>query len=88
MSYCKHTLGPWEKKHHSLCVQTFSEPKIKICYTDTFGTSSVEADANARLMAAAPEMAAMLMWMFVSVSHGGPTRSDAEALLKKAGVLE
>lgn len=32
-------------------------------------------------------MAEMLLSMFVHVSHGGPTREEAEALLKKAGVL-
>jgi len=44
-------------------------------------------EANAALIAAAPEMGAMLLSMFVHVSHGGPTRGKAEALLKKAGLL-
>lgn len=43
--------------------------------------------ANARLIAAAPEMGAMLLSIFSHVSHGGPTREEGEALLKKAGLL-
>jgi hypothetical protein len=46
-----------------------------------------EMGNNGRLIAAAPEMAEMLLSMFVHVSHGGPTRDEAEELLKKAGVL-
>ena len=55
-----------------------------VLIAQTFGT---ERDARAKLIAAAPEMADMLLSMFVHVSHGGPTRAEAEALLKKAGVL-
>jgi hypothetical protein len=44
-------------------------------------------DERAKLIAAAPEMADMLLSMYVHVSHGGPTLAEAEALLKKAGVL-
>jgi hypothetical protein len=40
-----------------------------------------------RLIACAPEMARMLLSMVAHVSHGGPTRAEAEVLLKKAGVL-
>ena|SRR5271166_6920569 len=46
-----------------------------------------ESMANSRLMACAPEMVEMLLSVFAHVSHGGPTRAEAEALLKKAGVL-
>ena len=42
---------------------------------------------NARLFACAPDMAEMLLSMHVHISHGGPTRGEAEALLRKAGVL-
>ena len=47
----------------------------------------IESYSNALLIAAAPEMAEMLLSMFAHVSHGGPTRADAEVLLRKAGVL-
>ena len=33
------------------------------------------------------EMGAMLLSIFSHVSHGGPTREEGEALLKKAGLL-
>jgi|HubBroStandDraft_1064217.scaffolds.fasta_scaffold13278_1 hypothetical protein len=46
-----------------------------------------EGKANAQLVVCAPEMAMMLLSMFSHVSHGGPTRSEAEALLRKAWVL-
>lgn len=42
---------------------------------------------NGKLIECAPEMAEMLLSMFVHVSHGGPTIAEAEALLKKAGAL-
>jgi hypothetical protein len=52
-------------------------------YADAHRAVIAECDR----MLAAPEMAEMLLSMFVHVSHGGPTREEAEALLKKAGVL-
>ena len=44
--------------------------------------------ANARLIASAPEMAELLLSMYVHVSHGGPTRAEAEAVLRKAGIIK
>ena len=45
-------------------------------------------EANARLIAAAPEMAAILLAAWQHVSHGGPTRADVEAVLRKAGLIQ
>lgn len=50
---------------------------------DVFGDDKI-----APLIAAAPEMAHMLLPMYSHISHGGPTREECEALLKKAGVIE
>lgn len=46
-----------------------------------------EREANARLIAAAPEMADLILRTYSHVSHGGPTRAEAEAVLRKAGLL-
>ncbi len=78
--------GPWkvnQKQPAPDVVEVADESGI-ILIAQTFG---VHAPARAKLIAAAPEMASMLLSMFVHVSHGGPTRAEAEALLKKAGVL-
>lgn len=88
MSKYTYTAGPWEQKQGSLAVQTISEPKIKICYTDTFGTSGQEADANARLISAAPEMKDALLHIYRF--HARPIIAsglDLEAILKKAGAI-
>lgn len=45
-------------------------------------------EADAKLIATAPEMAHMLLSMYSHISHGGPTREEAETLLRKAGVIE
>lgn len=46
-----------------------------------------EAEATAKLVACAPEMGEMLSSIFAHVSHGGPTRAEGEALLRKAGLI-
>jgi len=81
--------GPWSrnikpaKKYNTI----FAGRNKDICYLATIGLSDEEVEANCDLIKAAPEMAEMLLSMFSHVSHGGPTRAEAEALLKKAGVL-
>lgn len=44
--------------------------------------------ADARLIAAAPEMGELLLSAWQHVSHGGPTRAEVEAVLRKAGLIE
>jgi hypothetical protein len=44
-------------------------------------------EANALLIAAAPDLADLVLRMFTHVSHGAPTRAEAEVVLKKAGLL-
>ena len=91
----EHTPGPWKvslgldyTQIHAGKVwvaemvqdEEFSHPTLSV-------PSVEEMEANARLISAAPEMGAMLLSMFSNVSHGGPTREQAEALLNKAGLL-
>jgi hypothetical protein len=43
--------------------------------------------ADAALIGAAPELADLVMRMYQHVSHGGPTREEAEKVLRKAGLI-
>jgi len=85
----KYTKGPWSrnikpaKKYNTI----FAGRNKHVCHLDVVGLSDEEIEANCDLIRAAPELAEMLLSMFSHVSHGGPTRAEAEALLKKAGVL-
>jgi len=45
------------------------------------------SEANARLYAAAPEMAALLLSAYQHVSHGGPKRGADADELRKAGLI-
>jgi hypothetical protein len=78
----KYTKGPWTARN--VCNNGWNVWGPKIPYEGS--CDFIEDDA--RLMAAAPEMAEMLLSMFSHVSHGGPTRAEAEELLKKVGVIE
>lgn len=49
--------------------------------------SAEEVEANAAMIAAVPEMADLILRTYANISHGGPTRADAEIVLKKAGLL-
>lgn len=46
-----------------------------------------EVRANMNLIATAPELADLVLRTYAHVSHGGPTRAEAEIVLKKAGLL-
>jgi hypothetical protein len=48
MSETKFTPGPWEKKFNYLRVQAVAEPKVAICYTDTFGTGRRQRQPHSR----------------------------------------
>jgi hypothetical protein len=90
----KHTPGPWEVTdlRHGIIVRTESPNKTK------FGASRyaaiggfersnpdqlAEALANARLIAAAPELLGALKWLAACVKTPGP-HMDAFAALEKA----
>lgn len=49
--------------------------------------SPEEDEANAKLIAAAPEMAELLLRAFTHVTHGRPHLSEVENVLRKAGVM-
>lgn len=44
-------------------------------------------EGNARLIAAAPRMAEILLSAWQHISHGGPTRGDLEDVLRQAGLI-
>ena len=52
------------------------------------GQEDGDAEADARLIAAVPEMAELLLLAWQHVSHGGPNRGDVERVLRKAGLVE
>jgi hypothetical protein len=85
----QYTKGPWYVEDADAAVPVCAESDgMLVAYVDytKVRRDPVEYAANAQLIAAAPEMAEMLLSMFSHVSHGGPTRAEAEALLKKAGL--
>lgn len=91
MSDTKHTPGPWE----------FDKTNVGREYSSGYGitqegagatiahvpSDSNTAEADGRLIAAAPEMAALLLSAWQHVSHGGPRREDVAAVLRKAGLI-
>jgi hypothetical protein len=97
----KHTPGPWQVSDTELTNKGFptkhphfeiaSENSITwiahvLCFSDAYDENTQYA-ANARLIAAAPDMADILLRAYTHVSHGGPTRGELEDVLKKAGLL-
>lgn len=75
----KHTPGPWTVRES----KSGFPSEVVTVENHAYGPL-----ANARLIAAAPRMAEMLLSIWQHVSHGGPTRGEVEALLREAGVLE
>jgi hypothetical protein len=61
----KHTPGPWRVEYDHICTDDLS---VRICRTPEPGrrASISQQDANARLIAAAPEL---LEWLKESVEH-------------------
>jgi len=47
-----------------------------------------EHAANGLLIAASPDMAALLLSAYQHVSHGGPKRGEVEDVLRKAGLIQ
>ena len=96
----KHTPGPWVWKELSpdkdlpeavsLMGSDGECVLAEVWHNDEttgIGLNSENPQADAALIAAAPEMGEMLRSTFLHVSHGGPTREQVEAVLKKAGLL-
>ena len=90
----KHTPGPWEVADlpHSIVVRTESPNKTpygasRYAAIGGFDRSDPdqldEALANARLIAAAPDLLKALKWLAVCVKRPGP-HMDAVAALEKA----
>ena len=88
MSTSKYTPGPWKtEQRHGRKIYIHAETWGHLAEVYQAETTDEEGLANAQLMAAAPEMGMMLLSIFSHISHGGPTREEGEALLKKAGLL-
>lgn len=93
----KHTPGPWIAHFHEgdgeWFVKSTADGLPHGGHIASFGYSQTwpaEAEGNARLIAAAPELAEALMDLATAVISGGPFAecvTAARAALKKAGVL-
>ena len=89
----KYTKGPWRIDLHGDHYKMFAVEAQDFSGTWRWvvdrvrGGNKQQTQANAKLIACAPELAEMLLSMLVHVSHSGPTHEDVKALLKKAGVL-
>lgn len=94
----KHTPGPWVFEPGPKDDPDF--PDADFIVAQDFGAGPGDAvaiitgpvstgtsEANARLIAAAPRMAELLLSAWQHVSHGGPSRGDVEDVLREAGVL-
>lgn len=87
----KYTKGPWKwtagyamgpsDKDGTSCVQN---AEGELVFSSCDGCSLEPSDADAKLIIAAPDLAGMLLWVFVNLM---PEDREIEALLKKAGVL-
>ncbi|SRR6266542_2505826 len=94
-SAVKHTPGPW----HLLGSSDNGQVSVEFSNIDEVGNrhaghiATVDGmrgerqRANARLIAAAPELADLVLRMYCTISHGGPTRAEATVVLMKAGLL-
>lgn len=89
-----HTPGPWitDKRQKDMIfigpASDLDQYLAEVWASKEGAETTPEDDANAQLIACAPEMGKMLLSIFSHVSHGGPTREQGEALLKKAGLIE
>jgi hypothetical protein len=90
-SRAKHTSGPWYTRHGQISSETSAHGcTIANCNATAKGISQAEVDANARLIAAAPEMFEALKRL--TAWHGNPgsladldgARETARAALAKA----
>jgi hypothetical protein len=88
-----HTPGPWEVDENSsrdggfIVTGHINGDHIVICDRAEFGHRAEMSRANARLIAAAPRMAELLLSAWQHVSHGGPKRGDVEDVLREAGLI-
>jgi hypothetical protein len=98
----KHSKGPWELDsakdgdtryyivHAAVPDKINADFGYPVC--DTLNRhhciSPDEDEANGKLLAAADAMADLLLRAYTHVTHGGPTRAELEAVLKKAGIID
>jgi len=96
MSGGKHTAGPWQVVEHSWCETSISAPNFDhgICCLDINHATeeSQAADealmaANARLIAAAPDLLEALQLMLEQFTKTPSTLKDSEARIKAHAAL-
>ena len=84
-----HTPGPWRFVSNSERGVDIRDMKrtdgSSLLIAEVFEIT--DRDENARLIAAAPELGDLVLRMYTHISHGAPTRAEAEIVLKKAGLL-
>ncbi len=75
-----HTPGPWDWKEDSVSV--FSTRGFKICDSSWAKISVSEAEANARLIAAAPKLLETLVKVMDAIEKGGVSYATIPADLR------
>lgn len=87
----QHTPGPWIYIESRGSIRTGYKNSESTCVAQTNWMLRknrwAENEANARLISAAPDLADLVLRMYTHISHGAPTRVEAEVVLKKAGLL-
>lgn len=90
----KFTPGPWhtagergefvnDRNEMNICRVN---PTVSWGASKSIGNGPYSHQGNAALIAAAPEMAMILLASITQITHG-PTKAEVEALLRKAGII-
>jgi hypothetical protein len=72
-----------EQTFHTVSVSDSGGDPVAIVY----GKTAEECRDRAEQIATLPQLIDVMARAFAHVSHGGPTRGEVEAVLRKAGVL-
>ena len=76
----KHTPGPWMADSHYPSVSAPTAPNLSLCNDHAIPMS--ERLANARLIAAAPDLLEALRWTARALDHDHPAAVKARAAIK------
>jgi hypothetical protein len=87
-----HTPGPWtfdagEEGYAGVPIYAGGDPSRVVAIVNDENADEGVVLADARLIAAAPRMAEILLSAYQHVSHGGPNRGDVESVLREAGLI-
>lgn len=75
----QHTPGPYEVDGREIVCRPLAGSRLKVVVAKVAGSDNEESDANARLIAAAPDLLKAL-WLCVRNMEGGIMPSDALAV--------